>query len=146
MRVGKMARGRKEQTGFTLIEVLIVVVILSVLAALVIPRMIASPEKAMVAEANHMLGALVRAEQARGDTGGGFIGAGTLLTANWNSLGMAIPASASKFVYACTSPTCTAARTPTGGSSSTLTLNVGTNAWSCSTSYTPLSNGGCTLV
>ena len=140
----KVLRG--SERGFTLIEVLIVVVIIGVLAALVIPRFVSTPEKAIVAEANQMLGSIVRAQQAIADGGAAFVGAGTLTTANFTSLGMSIPSSASKFVYACTSPTCTAARTPSGGSSSTLTLNVGTSAWSCSTSYTPLSNGGCTVA
>jgi len=37
---------RKQQTGFTLIEVMVVVVILGVLAALVVPRIMDNPEKA----------------------------------------------------------------------------------------------------
>ena len=52
----------KRQKGFTLIEVLIVVVILGVLAALIIPRFLNAPEKAIVAEANQLLGSLIRAQ------------------------------------------------------------------------------------
>ena len=146
MKVVKKIPGRKEWSGFTLIEILIVVVIIAVLAALIVPRMVGSPEKAMVAEANHMLGAIARAQQSRSDTSGGFIGAGTLTTAQWTSLGMTIPTTTAKFVYACTSPTCTAARTPVGGSAGTVQLNVNTGVWSCMTSYTSLTNGGCTLA
>ena len=134
----------RKNRGFTLIEVLIVVVIIGVLAALVIPRFVAAPEKAIVAEANQMLGSLVRAQQAVLDGGGTFVGTTTLTTANWTSLGMSIPASASKFLYACASPTCTASRTPT--TLSVATFSSITNTWICTGNYTTLANGGCTLA
>jgi prepilin-type N-terminal cleavage/methylation domain-containing protein len=138
-------KGRSgKQKGFTLIEVLIVVVIIGVLAALIIPRFLTAPEKAIVAEANQMLGSLVRAEQAVIDLGGTFVGSGALSTANWTSLGLNTP-TASKFSYSCTTPSCTASRT-VSAVASTAVLNSVTQGWSCTGSYTTLTNGGCTVA
>ena len=139
-------KGRKRgQQGFTLIEVLIVVIIIGVLAALIIPRFLTAPEKAIVAEANQMLGSLTRAEQAVIDLGGTFVAGSPLTTANWQSLGLSIPVATSKFAYGCTSPTCSATRT-VNSTASTAALNASTQGWTCSGAYTPMSNGGCTLV
>jgi prepilin-type N-terminal cleavage/methylation domain-containing protein len=135
----------KKQKGFTLIEVLIVVVIIGVLAALIIPRFLSAPEKAIVAEANQMLGSMKRAQQARIDYGVAFLDAAAFVTASWTSLGLNTPVSASKFSYGCTSPSCTASRT-VGVTASTVVVNALTNAWSCTGSYTTLSNGGCTMA
>ena len=137
-------RNRKQQ-GFTLIEVLIVVVIIGVLAALIIPRFLTAPEKAIVAEANQMLGSLTRAEQAVIDLGGTFVAGSPLTTANWQSLGLSIPVATSKFTYGCTSPTCSATRT-VNSTASTAALNASTQGWTCSGAYTPLTNGGCTVA
>ena len=136
---------KRKQKGFTLIEVLIVVVIIGVLAALIIPRFVSAPEKAIVAEANQMLGSLIRAQQAISDLGGTWIGTTTLTTANWTSLGMTIP-SASKFTYSCATPTCSAFRSAANIGASTATLDSGSMAWTCSGGYTKLSNGGCTVA
>ena len=55
---------RTEKKGFTLAEVLIVVVIIGVLAALIIPRFTGQSERAVVAEAVSMLSAIRQAEEA----------------------------------------------------------------------------------
>jgi general secretion pathway protein G len=47
--------------GFTLIEILVVVVILSVLAAVIVPNVMDKPEQARIAKANSDIGALVTA-------------------------------------------------------------------------------------
>ena len=47
--------------GFTLVEVLIVVVIIAILASLIVPRMLMQTEKAKAAEALQMVGAMKRA-------------------------------------------------------------------------------------
>ncbi|HNX69375.1 MAG TPA: prepilin-type N-terminal cleavage/methylation domain-containing protein [Candidatus Omnitrophota bacterium] len=53
----------KKTSGFTLIEVLIVVVIIAVLASLILPRMTTSTKKAEMAEALQMMGTIKRAAQ-----------------------------------------------------------------------------------
>jgi prepilin-type N-terminal cleavage/methylation domain-containing protein len=126
----------KKRKGFTLIEILIVVVILAVLATLVLPRMLAQPENALVAEANQQLGSLARAQdtsmQLTGNaTGIAFASPGT--AAEWASLGLQAP-TGGRFTYACTTTTCTATRA-TGG---TITINYTLNpkTYACTAPYT----------
>jgi len=54
----------KMKKGFTLTEILIVVIILAVLAALVLPRFMAQDERGIVAEAVGMLSAIRQGEAA----------------------------------------------------------------------------------
>lgn len=51
----------KQQTGFTLIEILVVVSILAILGALVVPRIMDRPNDARVVAAKQDIGALVAA-------------------------------------------------------------------------------------
>jgi general secretion pathway protein G len=54
-------RPRGRSRGFTLIEILVVVVILSVLAAVIVPNVMDKPAEARIAKANSDIGALVTA-------------------------------------------------------------------------------------
>ena len=137
-----MSQMRKSR-GFTLIEVLIVVVIIGVLASLIVPRMVTAPEKAIVAEANQMVGSMIRAQVSNIDLGAAFVSITTTSTAgDWNKLGMKPPTNA-KFAYTCSSDACTATKT-VGSVSSTVKLDTA-GAWTCGGSYTKMTNGGCTL-
>ena len=139
-----MRRNRKDLRGFTLIEVLIVVVIIGVLAALIIPRFTAAPEKAIVAEGNQMGGAIGRAQQVRLDGGDPAVVASPLAAANWLALGMNAPGGTPKFTFSSTATTATASRT-VNGTASTIEFNFSTNAWNCTGAYTVATNGGCRL-
>ncbi len=136
--------------GFTLIEILIVVVVIGILASLLMPRMLSAPEKALAAEANMMLGTMIRAQQANIDTGGVF----ATITANtssseWARLGMRTPGAAvssgvgAKFTYTCSSSQCAAERTGATNKRATITS---AGVWSCGSDYTTMTNGGCTLL
>lgn len=46
-----MVYARKKQQGFTLIEVMVVVMILGILAAIVVPRIVSRPEEAKIVKA-----------------------------------------------------------------------------------------------
>jgi MSHA pilin protein MshA len=143
----------KKQRGFTLIELLIVVVIIAVLAALVVPRFLSQPEKAVVGEANMMLGAIVRAQTTCVDSGACAAALSTAVAGSWARLGMTAPAS-TRFTYACAAGgPCTAVRLALGTTTYTgATISVtcaNPPVWTCasvagaSASYSNLPQGGC---
>ncbi len=84
--------------GFTLVEVLIVVVIIAILASLIVPRMLAQTEKAKAAEALQMVGAIKRAAERYYDFHGNFGTVGSAIQSDptagytgpgrWENLGL----------------------------------------------------------
>ena len=88
---------KNTKKGFTLVEVLIVVVIIAILAALIVPRMLAQTEKAKAAEALQVVGAIKRAAERYYDFRGTSVlpqgniqsnpGSG-LVSGNWTDLGL----------------------------------------------------------
>ena len=89
----------KRKKGFTLTEVLIVVVILAVLAALVLPRFFGQSERAIVSEAVGMLSAIRQGEASyKLENNGNYI-ATTAASFSWDLLGIDNPINA-KFTYA----------------------------------------------
>lgn len=89
--------------GFTLIEVLIVVVIIGVLASLILPRILAQTERAKAAEAFAAIGMIKRAAERQHDLMGRFplIGSGYIQSCadpnaggsfgDWGVLGLQTP-------------------------------------------------------
>lgn len=63
----------KTQKGYTLTEVLIVVVIIALMASLAIPRLLSQGEKAGSAEAINMIGAIKRAQMQYFDQQGKYL-------------------------------------------------------------------------
>jgi len=51
-------KNKNKQRGFTLIEIMVVVVILGILAAAVVPKIMSRPEQARIEKAKHDIGAL----------------------------------------------------------------------------------------
>ena len=143
----------KNKKAFTLIELLIVVVIIGVLAALILPRMLAQPERARIAEAMQYLGVIRRSQEANAQPGTTYLSATSgdptvspvvNPNASWTQLGLSPLAPATSFIYACTTGTvdvnpaagantavgtagtCTATRLGAGGarSAGTITMNI----------------------
>ena len=104
--------------GFTLTEILIVVVIIGILAALALPRFMRQDERGIVAEAVAMLSAIRQAEESY-RLENSVTTYATDLSAT-GPLGVDV-SSSTKFTYAVdgTSGTATATRTPAGACTST---------------------------
>lgn len=154
--------------GFTLIEVLIVVVIIAVLAALILPRFMNQAERAVIAEAQQILGAIRRGQMMWQDMTEQPLTVTSPLTPcgrqencqdtaeEWAPIGVTPPSQGTgSFDYLCTGEGyCTAMRG--GGSShdgSTIAIEVATGLWDCTGSYVNintfghdgLSTRGCTV-
>ena len=151
--------------GFTLIEVLIVVVIIAVLAALILPRFVGQTERAVIAEGQQILGAMRRGQLNWMDFTGnaaptdvtscGFAACNAAANATWARIGVNPPNEGTgRYNYACTtaSGNCVATRVndPSGQyAGNTITLGVVNGTFMCggagTTPYSDLGNGrGCT--
>jgi len=58
--IGPAPGGRREARGFTLIEIMVVVVILAILAALIVPRIMSRPDEARVIAAQQDIRTIVQ--------------------------------------------------------------------------------------
>ena len=69
---------KQKDQGFTLIDLLVVIIIIGVLAAIALPNLLGQVGKARESEAKNTIGALNRAQQARFTETGSFAGAGEI--------------------------------------------------------------------
>ena len=134
---------RKNQHGFTLVEIIVVIVILAVLSAMVLPRFIAQSERAVLAEAQNMLGALRRAQNLRVDSGisttadafaaGALGGTVASVVAKRSALGFSEDIESVRWDYACTTSDCSAVRFVSGAAvpADTLTMTLSTGVLTC---------------
>ncbi|HOW59289.1 MAG TPA: prepilin-type N-terminal cleavage/methylation domain-containing protein [Candidatus Omnitrophota bacterium] len=133
-----MAINKKQryQRGFTLVEILIVVVILAVLAAMVVPRFIDKSENGFIADAQNLLGSLrssyVMVTDSDLTTPLALANADLASTSAMATWGMQpLAAAPTRFSFACTAAgSCTATRT--GGSYTGGTINLSeSGTWTC---------------
>lgn len=151
--MNKFKNKKYNKKGFTLVEILIVIVILAIMATLIIPRMVAQTSIGDIAQAQHMLGAMRRAQLQVADKldGGTYGNFATLNSGDsqtqWNSIKMTwpgIPGTGNNWKYYCGATNCTAFNWNNGG---TITLDS-TGDFTCDgTKYTLIgSKKGCRLA
>jgi prepilin-type N-terminal cleavage/methylation domain-containing protein len=136
---------RKKNAGFTLAELLMVIVIIGVLGSIAIPRFFPQKEKAVVAEAVNMMGAIRQGEIAYRLEHTGYVDLGTGDT--WDVIGIDNPNSETgKFNYTVTkasasSATITATRNSTDAkyNGKTITLSVADGSWDGTHPFRPKS-------
>jgi len=74
--------------GFTLVELMVVIVIIGVLAAVAIPKMMAATNKAKASEGPQMIGSIANLEHAFGAEYGQFAQCQKGVTLGWEAIGM----------------------------------------------------------
>lgn len=136
---------RKKNAGFTLAELLMVIVIIGVLGSIAIPRFFPQKEKAVVAEAVNMMGAIRQGEIAYRLEHAGYLNL-PQTGHTWDEIGIDDPnASNAKFSYKVESSggttTITATRNSTDAKykDKTITLNVANGSWDGTHPFRPKS-------
>lgn len=134
---------KKRQRGFTLIEILIVVIISAVLAALILPRFLGQTEIPYIAEAQQQLGAMLRGQLTMCDATACATNQykAVSATTGWGALGMNPPESTVQWSYTCTTGgVCTAQRNSGDYTGATISLAIN-GAFDCDATGTNTSYG-----
>ena len=148
-------RKQRNERGFTLVELLIVVVILGVLAAMVMPRMLRQARAADTAEAIQMLGTIRRQVVGRIDAGNAVpnfnTGTGMASTDPWGLLGMGVLPGTRKYNYshaAATGPEGSAVATPIAAAevANTLTIDYQGGTFTCGGTLLTVTDAGGNVV
>ena len=140
---------RKNQKGFTLVELLIVIIILGILASIVVPRMVAQTTQANTAEAVNMLGAIRRSALALQDSTAAaatadFSMINGVAAGAWANLGLGnLPANARfDYAYVAANGTNIVATRRAGGADGGRTINMDilTGVLTCGAGYTAVND------
>lgn len=134
------------QKGFTLVEILIVIVILAIMAAFALPRLLSQPEQAHIGEGQNILGVLRRGQQNYMDVNGvdsvlalTCTVAGTDTTAckaaDLSKIGVKSMPANPRWEFACTGTGCTATRKTGNSATGTIAIDVVSGAYTCAVKY-----------
>ena len=149
----------RRSKGFTLIEILIVIVIFAILASLILPRMQGQVERAETAEAFELMGVMRRAAAKMYSMTGTYsgsldaaAGAGPATSGSWEVLGLQEPSGIKRWrVRFLTGPWYFSARvSDDSGNNMSCTNYWGPVAWACAGVFKPVTDGagnviGCTI-
>ncbi len=140
------------RNGFTLVEVLIVVIIIAILASLIVPRMLMQTDKAKAAEALQMVGAIKRAAERYYDlhstyllpngsseilSGGSFF-AVSFWTGNWTDLGLSGIENSKNWTYHYTGQAASFQISISGSSSNQMVYDSDMDNWTCNSPFKPV--------
>lgn len=140
-----LRKGKRKESGFTLIEILVVVIIIAILAAMILPQMLGQSERGAIAEAQNMLGALRRAQMTYSDVKGIDGGAGdsfivltdcgadnTTCAAELAELNLGAMQTSGYFKFSCAAAgTCTATKKAGTYANATITIGIRSGTYTC---------------